>query len=355
VTGSESRPGAIQLERVCIVMLSTAGGAVRTLPVVNAIKRAHSTAHVTWLIQPGAAGLVDGHPAVDELIMFDRARGLGGFIEVRRQLESRRFDVVLVLQTYLKASIVSSFVRAPFKLGFDRARARDLSWLFTNRTVAPHPVQHAQDQLLEFAVALGLAIGPAEWNLGPWADERPWQKEFFAPFERHAVSMVVATSKPERDWLPERWAEVSDALWHDFGLEPVIVGGRSARELYAEAVILERARHKPRSALGSSLRELISILDGSAFAIAPDTGPLHMAVALERPVISLLGFSNPKRTGPYRRYHDLIVDAYGEPGENYPISMENRPGRMSRISVRDVLDRVERWKSSYNASSGPKG
>ena len=99
----------------------------------------------------------------------------------------------------------------------------------------------------------------------------------------------------------------------------------------------------------------IPLPDGSAFAIAPDTGPLHMAVAIERPVISLLGYSNPKRTGPYRRYQDLIVDAYGEPGENYPISMQKRPGRMSRITVRDVLDRVERWKSFYSASSGPKG
>ncbi len=345
----------IPLERVCVVMLSTAGGAVWTLPVVNAIKRARAETHVTWIIQPAAAVLVDGHPAVDELILFDRARGLGAFVEVRRQLESRRFDVVLLLQTYLKASIVSSFVRAPVKLGFDRARARDLSWLFTNRTLAPHSAQHAQDQFLEFTAALGLAIGPAEWNLGPWADERPWQKDFFAPMERPAVAMVVATSKPEKDWLPERWADVSDALWHDFALEPVIVGGRSPRELHAEAVILERARHKPRSALGSGLRKLVSILDGSVLAIAPDTGPLHIAVALEQPVISLMGCTNPKRTGPYRRYHDLIVDAYGDPGENYPVSMENRPGRMAHITTRDVLDRVERWRTTYAVSSGPKG
>ena len=133
----------------------------------------------------------------------------------------------------------------------------------------------------------------------------------------------------------------------------MLVGGRSHRELHAERVIQQRARRPPRSALGSGLRKLTAILDGSAVALAPDTGPLHMAVALERPVISLMGYTNPKRTGPYRRYGDLIVDAYGDPGEDYPVSMENRPGRMARIQVRDVLDRVERWRAHYGSRSGP--
>src|SRR5207253_5736236 len=124
----------------------------------------------------------------------------------------------------------------------------------------------------------------------------------------------------------------------------VLVGGRSARELAAERVVMDRAKHKPRSELGSGLRNLVSILDASALVLSPDTGPLHMSVALDTPVISLMGYTNPKRTGPYRRFQDLIVDAYGDPGENYPVSMENRHGRMSRIQVRNVLDRVQAWR-----------
>jgi heptosyltransferase I len=240
------------------------------------------------------------------------------------------------------------------KLGFDRARARDLNWLFTTRKIPPHANQHVQDQYFEFLRELGVPHEPVEWHLGPWPEERSWQRDFFAPFERPAAAMVVATSKPQKDWLPERWADVSDALWHDFELEPLIVGGRSDRELHAERIIMERAKHKPRSALGSGLRKLVAILDGGALALAPDTGPLHMAVAIDRPVISLMGYTNPKRTGPYRRFHDLIVDAYGDPGEEYPISMENRAGRMDRIQVRDVLDRIERWKSRYASSTAPK-
>jgi heptosyltransferase I len=344
----------IKLDRIAIVMMSAAGDAVHTLPVVNALKRHHPSAHITWILQPAPATLVQGHRNVDEIILFDRSRGMRAFTDTRATLARLTFDLVINLQVYFKAGIVTAFTRAPVKLGFDRARARDLNWLFTNRKIPPHPNQHVQDQYFEFLRELGVPPEPAEWHLGPWPDEKPWQREFFSSLQRPAAAMVVATSKPQKDWLPERWADVSDALFHDFGLDPVIVGGRSDRELHAERVILERARHKPRSALGSGLRKLVAILDGSALALAPDTGPLHMAVAIERPVVSLMGYTNPKRTGPYRRYHDLIVDAYGNAGENYPTSMENRSGRMARITVRDVLDRVEVWRQRYAISSGPK-
>jgi heptosyltransferase I len=337
----------VALNDICVVMMSAVGDAVHVLPVINAIKRRAPASRITWVLQPGAAALVRGHRSVDEIILFDRTKGWRAFMEVRRALASRQFDVVLNLQVYFKAGIVTSFTRAPVKLGFDRARARDMNWLFTTHKIPPHVPQHVQDQYFEFLTELGLPHEPVEWDLGPWAQERSPQREFFSRIERPAAAIVVATSKPEKDWLPERWGEVCDALSTDFGLQPVLVGGRSPRELHAERVILERARTTPVSALGSGLRPLVGILDGSALVLAPDTGPLHMAVALNRPTISLMGYTNPKRTGPYRRFHDLIIDAYGDPGEDYPISMENRHGRMPRISVRDVLDKVERWRTIY--------
>ena len=343
------------LRRVCIVMMSAVGDAVHVLPVINALKRHSPGVHITWILQPGPATLVRGHRSVDEILIFDRAKGLAAFGEMRRILASRRFDLVINLQVYFKAGIVTRFTRAPVKLGFDRARARDFNWLFTTHRIPPHAQQHVQDQYFEFLTALNIPHEPVEWDLGPWPAERAWQREFFSRFDRPTAAIVVATSKPQKDWMPERWAQVVDALWHDFGLEPVLVGGRTDRELHAEQVIMQTAHHMPHSALGSGLRNLVGILDGSALALAPDTGPLHMAVALDRPVISLLGYTNPKRTGPYRKFHDLIIDAYGNEGEAYPISMENRPDRMGRISVRDVLDRVERWRSAYQSVvSGPK-
>jgi heptosyltransferase I len=343
------------LRRVCIVMMSAVGDAVHVLPVINALKRHSPNVHITWVLQPGPATLVRGHRSVDEIILFDRAKGWSAFSDIRRELATREFDVVINLQVYFKAGLVTSFTRAPVRLGFDRARARDFNWLFTNRKIPPHEPQHVQDQYFEFLTALDIPHEPVVWDLGPWASERAAQRELTDKLERPAASIVVATSKPQKDWLPERWAEVVDALWSDFGLHAALVGGTSPRELHAEQVIMERARHKPLSLLGSGLRNLVGILDASSLVLAPDTGPLHMAVALDRPVVSLMGYTNPKRTGPYRRFHDLIVDAYGDENENYPISMENRTDRMPRISVRDVLDRVERWRSRYQSlSSGPK-
>jgi heptosyltransferase I len=336
-----------KLDRVGIVMMSAVGDAVHVLPVVTALKRHRPTSHVTWVLQPGPATLVRGHPDVDEIVAFDRGRGVRAFTDVRRELAHRPFDVVLNLQVYFKAGLVTRFTRAPVKLGFDRARARDANWLFTTHRIPPRTGQHVQDQYFEFLEALGVPSEPVEWKLGPWPGERAWQRDFYAPIERPVAALVVATSKPQKDWLPERWAELADVLYADYGLQPVLVGGRSARELHAERVIMARARHTPISALGSGLRPLVSILDGAALVIAPDTGPLHMAVALDRPVISLMGYTNPKRTGPYRRFHDLIVDAYGEPGEDYPVSMENRLDRMPRIQVADVVRKVEVWRERY--------
>ena len=337
-----------RLDRICIVMMSAVGDAVHVLPVINAIKRHHPAARITWVLQPGPATLVRGHPAVDDIVVFDRARGIRAFLDVRRELRERRFDLALGLQVYFKAGLITSFVRAPVKLGFDRFRARDLNWVFTNQRIRPHPEgQHVQDQYFEFLHSLGIGTEPVEWGLGPWPAERAWQREFKAGLSRPAATIIVATSKAEKDWPAERWAEVVDLLYEDHGLQPVLAGGTSPRELAAQEIIMRLVRNEPVSTLGSGLRKLVSIIDASALVLSPDTGPLHMSVALERPVISLIGYSNPRRVGPYRRYGDLMIDAYGEPGEDYPISMENRSGRMRRISVAQVMEKVRIWKERY--------
>ncbi|MEO6865513.1 MAG: glycosyltransferase family 9 protein [Gemmatimonadaceae bacterium] len=329
------------------MLMSAAGDVVHALPLVTALKRHRPSCTVSWVLQPMPATMVRGHPCVDEIVEFDRSLGARAFTDVRAKLRPHEFDLLIDLQVYFKAGIVTALADATVKLGFDRARARDLNWLFTNRKIPARPIRHVQDQYLEFLEYLAIPYAPLEWNIGPWAAERAWQSEWIAGFERPVAAIVVATSKPEKDWIPERWAAVCDALYSDYGLQPVLVGGRSAREIDAERIITERASCPVRSELGSGLRKLISIVDASALVLAPDTGPLHMAVAMNRPAISLLGYTNPKRTGPYRRFHDLMIDAYGNKGEQYVATMENRSGRMPRITVDDVLDRVEIWRERY--------
>jgi heptosyltransferase I len=295
--------------------------------------------------------MVRGHPDVDEIIVYERRGGIRAFTGIRRKLAGRRFDVVLNLQVYFKASVVTALARAPVKLGFDRARARDGNWLVTTHKIPPHPPQHVQDQYFEFLDAIGVTHEPVEWKLGPRVDERTWQAEFFAGLGRPAASLVIGTAHPEKEWLPERWAALCDALYERFGLQPVLVGGRSERELKTERRIMELVHTRVVSTMGAPLRDLVCILDGSALVVSLDTGPLHMSVALDRPVIALMGYNNPRRVGPYRRFGDLVVDAYGDPGEDYPVTLAHRLGRMPRVTVDQVLEKVDLWAARYRGAA----
>jgi heptosyltransferase I len=333
--------GVVRLDRICVVMMSTIGNAVHVLPVLNALKRHHPAAHISWVIQPGPATLLHGHAAVDEIIPFHRRRGWRGLLDLRRELAKREFDLVLDFQVYFKAGLVTGMTRAPVKLGFDRARAKELNWLFTTHRLPPRPLRHVQDGFLEFLEQLGVPAGPLTWDLGPWVDERSAQRAFFEPIDRPVAALVVGGSREQTGWVPARWAELVDALYHDHGLQPMLVGGGSPRELEVERVIRERAVHRPISTLGAPLRELVWLLDGAALVISVDTGPLHLARALGRPIVSLLGHYDPRRTGPYRHCPELIIDAYHEPGEVVPISAATRPDRMQRITTTQVREKVE--------------
>lgn len=335
--------------RIGIVMLTAVGDAVHVLPVLNAIKRNEPDSHITWVLQPGPASLVRGHPAVDEVVVFDRRRGWRAFLDVRRELAKRPFDLVLDLQTYLKAGLITAFTRAPRKLGYDRGRGRDLNWLFTTERIAPTGARHIQDEFLEFLAHLQIRAEPLEWGLGPWEREIEYRRELESRFDRPLAALVIGSSKPAKDWVADGWAEVANSLSVDFGLQPVIVGARSPREVAAERTIMESAKNRVASLLDSGLRRLVTILDASSLVVSLDTGPLHMAVALDRPVISLLGYSNPLRTGPYRRFHDLMINAYGETERNGELTRDTRADRMGRISVRDVLDKVELWNNHYRS------
>lgn len=346
-------PDTWRTGRVCVVMMSAVGDTVHTLPVITALKRHAPHCRITWVLQPGPASLVRGHPAVDEIVLFEKAKGWRAYLETRRRLAGP-FDLVLALQVYFKAGLLTALVPGNVKLGFDRARARDANWMVTTHRIPPHAPQHVQDQYFEFLEALGVPHEPVVWDLGPWPQEREAQRRFFAPIARPVAALAIGTSDPQREWPAARWAELSDALVERNGLQPVLVGGGSAQERETEREIAATALHRPLSTLGAPLRDLVWLLDGSALVVALDSAPQHMAVALDRPVIALCGAWNPKRTGPYRRFHDLLVDAYGDPGEDYPISAEKRRDRMPRIQVADVLERVERWRARYAPGAGAR-
>ncbi len=339
MSGWEGRPPG----EICIVMLSAIGDAVHVLPVANALKRAWPDTRITWVIQPVPHLLVRDHSAIDDFIVFHRhrgPRGLRSLLDARRELRGRSFDLLLGLQVYAKAGILTSMARSPVKLGFDRARARDLQWLVTTHRIPRHPPQHVQDQYFEFLEWLGVRPSPVRWDIRFSEVERAAQSVFFDRFPGPACAIVVGTSKPEKNWHPHGYARVLEAIESEHGLHPVLVGGPSAVERDIANKILSETSANVTDALGDDLRRLTWILDGSALTISPDTGPLHLSRALDTPVVGLFGYTNPRRTGPYGAYRDLVVDGYAEyPGEDYPIDHAYRDG-MGRVTVDDVLEKV---------------
>lgn len=343
---------------ICIVMLSAIGDAVHVLPVANALKRAWPETRITWVIQPLPHTMVRHHPAIDDFVVFHRRRGWKGwmgFHQLMEDMRDRSFDLLLGLQVYFKAGLITALTPARVKLGFDVRRARDAQWLFTNDRIPARGQRHVQDQYFEFLEHLGVDPEPVTWGLRFSAEERAAQSAFFESLDRPACAVVVGTSKLEKNWEAEGYARMLEAVQAEHGLRPVIVGGPSPVERGIADDVIARTGATVVDALGDDLRRLMWIVEGSRLLISPDTGPLHIGRALGTPVVGLFGYTNPKRTGPYRAYEDLVVDGYAEyPGEDYPIMPTYRDG-MKRIGVDDVLEKVALAMERYVAPAGLDG
>lgn len=333
---------------VCIVLLTGLGDVIHGLPIANALKRDDPERRITWVVEPMPAPIVQSHPAVDDVVVYEKSRGAAGVLDLRRELRRRKPDITLNLNVYFKAIWPTLFSGAAVRIGFDRDRARDLTWLAANVRLPRRDRRHTQDMFLEFLELLGVETAPLEWELAPTPAEREEQAAFFRRFQRPVAAIVPASANPKKDWVPARWAGVIDGLVRDFGFDTMILGGPSDRERAIVRGILDAAVTEPVVAMGDGIRPLLWRLHGSALLVAPDTGPVHMARAMDVPVVGLYGHTNPWRVGPYRRYADLWVDAYTEPGqEPDPANATPKLGRMERITVADVLRRVERAVERY--------
>lgn len=349
---------AIPSRRICLVLQSGIGDVVHGLPVVNALKRDDPARQISWVVQRSPAPLLAHHPSVADVILFDRRRGLREVVTLRREMRKRRFDVVLNCGIYFKSAVPTFFARAPHKIGFGKDRAFDLVWVFANHHVPPQGPRHRQDMYLELAEYLAVATAEPEWRLSFTEDERLRQADFFESLGGERVAGIVTTSAgPAKDWPVERFAELATALVRDFGFRVVLLGGPGPRETQRAREVERRAEAELVWALGDDLRRLAWLIDGCHLLIAPDTGPLHISRALVTPVIGLYGHTNPLLSGPYRAYQDLVIDRYnfeangvpyrGEVEKSHPARPGARHGRMERIAVTDVLEKVDLALSRY--------
>lgn len=332
----------IPARNICLVRLSAIGDTVHAIALVNALRELYPNAGLTWILEPLPYDVAREQGNVDRFIVFDSRKGGAAFADLRRALGGCRYDLLVLPQVSFRSSLVAAHVKARVKLGLDWKRSREFHWLFTNTHLPRGPILHAQDLMLEFARFLGLEAWEPYWGIRFTKEETDRLGETFGAIGRNVAALIVASSNPERNWPPERYAELADRIDRELGLQPMLVGGPSRYEREIADRIIEKTSCRPILALDRPIRDTMWKLAGSSVVVSPDTGPLHIAVALNRPTIGLYGFTNPRRVGPYRRFQDLLIDAYTDPGEeNGPITRRTKPGRMDRITVDHVMEKVK--------------
>ncbi len=338
-------------DRVCIILLSGIGDVVHGLPVALALKRDRPSRKIVWVAQPAPAQVLEHHPAVDEVIVFRPEKGLRGVYDLWRSFRAGpSCDLTLNMQRYAKSIFPAYLSGAPVRVGLAPSRTRDGVRFINTEYTRGGEWRHTQDLFLEFLDAVGVERpDPLEWAITLSDEEESAAETFFSASKGETVvGLALGTAHTAKDWPTERYVSLTHALETEFGFQVVLLGGPGQAERTTARVVLNDRRIAARSALSSSVRQLIWSIRGCDLIISPDTGALHIAHAIGTPVIGLFGHTNPWRVGPYEKYHDLIVDRYTDPGEaRSPAHYCPRPGRMPEITVTDVLERVRLARERY--------
>jgi len=337
----------IPAEKICIIRTSAVGDTVHALAMVNGLRKGYPKAHLTWVLQTVPYEMVKHQPNVDRFVTFNRKAGVRDWLGLIRRLRSERFDLAVIPQVSAKVSLIALWTPSTVKLGFDRSRSRELHWLVTNQKIPPRPMGHVQDQFFEFLDFLEIEDYPKTWDFRFTNQERRWQESFFAGFNRSVIGFVIASAHREKEWPAAYYAEAVDYVDNELGCQPLLIGGPSPRERRIAEDIRARCRSNPPAALEKPIRHTMLQLEGCRLVVAPDTGPLHIAVAMGVPTVGLYGYSNPKRCGPYA-FQDLLIDCYNEPGEEHaPITRRTKPGRMQKIDPKAVIDKIQYGLQRY--------
>src|SRR5882724_84801 len=337
------------LQHVCLLRLSAIGDACHAVAALRAFQSAWPQTRFTWIIGKLEAKLMTAILPEIEFITFDKSATLKELRRLRGILRGRRFDLLLDMQLSFRASLIASVLSAPIKLGFDRARARELQWWFTNARIAPATAEHVLDSFMGFARACGIDPAAPRWDLDLPPDALEYARGIVTD-ERPTLLISPCSSHTARNWSAERYAAVADYAVNAHRMRVVLVGGRSAIETQMGLAIAAAARETVLNQIGKdTLPELLGLLSQSTALLSPDSGPAHMATMVGLPVIGLYAATNPARAGPYysRRWcvdkYDAAAQKYlGSPAAQIPWTTKiERSGVMDLIGVSDVTAKLD--------------
>lgn len=290
---------------ICILRLSAIGDVCNTIAAVQCIQRQWPDTHITWITSNLESHLLQGLPGIN-VVIFDKKKGIKGYTELWKTLKNHHFDALLHMQYALRASVATLGIKAKYKLGFNKERSQDFQTWFTNIKVPSPKAPHVLDGLLAFAKTLGVQDLTPTWSIPYSANDLDWATNILSTDKNLIV--VPAASKAYKNWHAQGYsAVISHAKQQGWNI--ILAGSPAQIEIELANEIEKNCPFVTNMVGKSSIKQLLALLDKTDLVIAPDTGPTHMANAMNTPVIGLYAHHNPDRTGPYN-YRHYVVSAY---------------------------------------------
>ncbi|KQY51213.1 glycosyltransferase family 9 protein [Lysobacter sp. Root494] len=344
---------------ICLLRLSALGDVTHVVPLVRTLQAAWPQVALTWVIGKGEHRLLEGLPGV-HFVEYDKKTGLAGMRALRRELGAHapggRFDALLQMQVAARANLLSAFIPAKRRIGYDRSRSKDLHGLFINERIPDRPGIHVLDAIGSFCEPLGLKQTQVQWDLPVPDAAREWAQSQWVEDGRPTLLISPCSSHVLRNWRADRCAAVADHA-ASRGWRIVLCGGRSQLERETTDTILAAMKSPALDLVGrDTLKQLPALLERADLVMTPDSGPMHIANAMGAKVLGLHAASNPARSGPYsdRRY---CVDRYDDAARKYlrkPASglkwgtKIEHEGVMDLVTVPDAIAAFERYVADHS-------
>lgn len=336
-------------QSLCLLRLSALGDVTHVVPLVRTLQRHWPQARLHWVIDKGGFKLLEGLEGVT-FHTYDKKTGLAGMRALRAELPAEGFDALLQMQVALRANLLSAFIRARRRIGYDRSRSKDLHGLVINERIPDRPGIHVLDAIGSFCEPLGLKQTGVTWDLPVPADAHAWARAQWPTDAMRTLVISPCSSHERRNWYADRYAAVADHAAAQ-GWRIVLCGGRSDLERRTADAIIGAMRAPALDLVGrDTLKHLPALLARADLVMTPDSGPMHIANAMGTAVLGLHAASNPLRSGPYSsvrycvdRYDDAARRYRGKPASELKWGAKiEHDGVMALITVDDAIAAFER-------------
>lgn len=329
------------VNKILIIKPSALGDIVHSLPFLRIIKRTFPDARVDWVVAHGLHTFLEGHPMIHRLWVIKKdkwkkigriGRTISEISALAKGLKAEHYDVSIDLSGLLRSGVITWFGRAKARLGFKESDEGS-PFFYTHKVHGSMDI-HAIDRYLEIAKFMGCTIDRVAYPFAPYDSQPPILDQL--P-EKYLV-MSPSAGKPANRWPADKFGKLAARLPY----KTVVIASQSESDIADETVA--NASGSAVSIAGkTSLKELIAVIEKAAFFVCNDTGPMHIAAALNIPVFAIFGPANPIRTGPYGNIHTVIQKQLDcSPCYAQKPCTKNDFRCMSELSVDEVLLQIEK-------------